>query len=302
MAVVLMSAALYGCGNDEFVKPDYYTTEASTQLGQAIADGSEGYITHIKSDASKKIMDGVTLLDMSYLNADSHAMQMYLYKVELAPALIKVSTPDDLDKVEKVQKLTDQATAVENKGNYLVMGGISGGAFDAATGQPVGMLFHNGKVISSTFGKKNEHKAFFAVMKDGSATVQEAEAFNDRKAKIKEGVSGSSLILKSGYVMSNIDTDAKARAAVGVDENGSTVYLIVVDGGSFFYSNGIGGDDLALLLKGAGAHDAMLLDSGNNVSAFWRNENSVEMFEVINRPSNMGLEAEIGNGLFILQQ
>lgn len=302
VAVVLMSAALYGCGNDEFIKPDYYTTEASTNLGQSIVDGSEGYISHVKSDKETKVMDGVTLLDMGYLNSDSHAMQMYLYKVELAPATIKMSTPDDLDKIEKVQKLTEQAAAIENKGNYLVMGGISGGAFDAATGQPVGLLYHNGKAIGSGFGKKNEHSAFFAMMRDGSAVCSESESFANRKDKVKEAVSGTSLILKSGYILSDIDADSKARSAVGVDEFGTTVYLIVVDGGNFFYSNGIGSSDLARLLKGAGAYDAMILDAGNNVSAFWRNENSANMFEVINRPSNMGLEAEIGNGIVILQQ
>ena len=302
MAVVLMSAAFYGCGNDEFIKPDYYTTDASTQLGQSVGDGADGYITHVKSDEETKVMDGVTLLDMGYLNSESHAMQIYLYRVELAPALIKMSTPDDLDKVEKVQKLTEQASAVENKGNYLVMGGISGGAFDPVTGQPVGMLYHNGKAIGSTFGKKDEHTAFFAIMKDGSAVCVESDTFEDRKSKIKEGVSGASLILKNGYVLSDVDADIKARSAVGVDESGSTVYLIVADGGSFFYSNGIKSSDLARLLKGAGAADAMVLDAGNNVSAFWRNENSIDMFEVINRPSNMGLEAEIGNGIFILQQ
>lgn len=302
LAVVLMSAAVCGCGNDGFMKPDYYTAACSTNLAQSVVDGSEGYVTHVKSDKVTKVMDGVTLLDMGYLNSDSHAMQMYLYRVELAPAMVKMSTPDDLDKVGKVQKLTEQAAAIENRGNYLVMGGISGGAFDAATGQPVGLLYHNGKAIGSGFGKKNEHSAFFAMMKDGSAVCAESESFPLRKDKIREGVSGKSLILKSGYVLSDIDADTKARAAVGVDESGSTVYLIVVDGGNFFYSNGIGSRDLARLLKGAGAHDALALDSGNNVSAFWRNENSADMFEVIDRPSNMGLEAEIGNGIVILQQ
>ena len=52
---------------------------------------------------------------------------------------------------------------------------------------------------------------------------------------------------------------------------------------------------------GCGAFNAMTLNSGNNVTAFVRNENAVEMFEVVNRPSNMGLEEAVGNGLVIVQ-
>ena len=296
-AFVLM-AVLSGCGKDTFDKPDYYTRTASTAFGQMVVDGSGDCISHVKTDKETKLMDGVTLLDMGWLNASSHAMQMYIYKVELAPAMVKVSLPDDGTKVEKVQKMTEQAMAIEDKGTYLVMGGISGSAFTADSGAPKGILYHNGKAVSS---KLEKDAAFFAIMKDGAAVCLEAEEFDTRKDKITEGLSGPAMILKNGYVLSETDATETARTAVGVDENGGTVYLAVVDGGDFFYSNGISGSDMAHILKGCGAHNAMTLDTGNNVTAFVRNENSVEMFEVINKPSNMGLEAAVGNGLVIVQ-
>lgn len=294
----LLCTALSGCGKDTFDKPDYYTRTASTEFGQQVVDGSGDCISHVKTDKATEVMEGVTLLDMGWLNSVSHAMQTYIYRIELAPAMVKVSLPDDATKVEKTQKMTDQALAIENKGTYLVMGGISGSAFEAGTGVPKGILYHEGKEVSSGL---NGDAAFFAIMKDGAAVCLEAEEFDGKKDKIAEGFSGPAMILKNGYVLSESDAVETARTAVGVDEGGNTVYLVVVDGGDFFYSNGISSSDMADILKGCGAYNAMLLNTGSNVTAFARNEDSLELFEVINKPSNMGLEAEVGNGLVIVQ-
>lgn len=298
ISAAILCSTLLGCGKDSFDKPDYYTLTASTEFGQQIVDGSGNCITHVKTDNETRLMDGVTLLDMGWLNSASHAMQMFVYKVELAPAMIKVSTPDNAGKVEKTQKMTEQAMAIENKGTYLVMGGISGSAFKAEAGTPEGILYSNGKAISSKMGKDG---AFFAIMKDGAAVCLEAEEYESRKSKITEGMSGPAMILKNGYVLAESDAKETARTAVGVDEAGSTVFMVAVDGGDFFYSNGISSGAMAHILKGCGAHNAILLNTGDNVTAFYRNENSVDLFEVINKPSNMGLEEEVGNGLVIVQ-
>ena len=297
-SAALMLAVAFGCGKDEFDKPDYYTRSASTEFGQMIVNGSEDYITHVKYDTQTKIMDGVSLLSMGYLNSSSHAMQMYIYRIELAPAMVQVCVPGDDMKFSTSEKLTAQAAAIENQGTYLVMGGISGSAFSADTGAPKGLLYHNGKAHTSKIGTD---KAFFAIMKDGSAQCLEASEFDSRKDKITEGVSGSSMLLQNGYILAQTDADATARTAVGVDEGGNTVFLVAVDGGDFFYSNGISCDDLAKVLKGCGACNAMTLNKGDNVSAFQRNEDSLNLFEMINKPSNMGLEPSVGNGLVILQ-
>lgn len=298
LSTLLFFTVICGCGKDGFDKPDYYTTVASSEFAQAIVEGSENYITHVKTDSETELMDGVTLLDLGFLNRNSHAMRMFVYKIELAPAMVKVSVPGDAVAISSVQKMTEQAMSIENKGTYLVMGGISGSAFNAETGAPKGMLYHNGKALNSEFGKDG---AFFSIMKDGEAICLEASEFSKRKDKVTEGISGTEMILKNGYVLSGVDESAAARTAVGVDENGSTVYLVAVDGVDFYYSNGITAKDLAYVLKGCGAFNAMTLNTGNEVTAFVRNEDSLDLFEVVNKPGNMGIEAAVGNGLVILQ-
>ena len=75
----------------------------------------------------------------------------------------------------------------------------------------------------------------------------------------------------------------------------------MVDGSDFFYSNGIGCTDLARLMKGCGAHDAIALTSGNAVTAVWRNIRSENLFDLLNKPADKGVEAEIAGGIVIVQ-
>lgn len=270
----LLALAAVSCNSDDFEKPDYYQQVASTKLGQQIVDGSSDYIAHVKNDVQTKVAQGVTRLDMSYLNQKGHAMQFFLYKVSLGPVSLIASTANT---TEKTDLLTSMCTDVENQGKYTVLGAISGG---------------------NALGKGD---VFFATLNDGSAVCLPTSEYESVKSKITMGYSGTAHLLQNGYVLGQTDSSTSARAAVGISEDGNEVYLLVVDGGDFFYSNGLGCNDLALLMKGCGAHDALALASGNNVTAVWRNMRSENLFDLLNKPANKGVEAPIAGGILIVQ-
>lgn len=296
--LLLSASSLCCCGNDEFARPDYYSLDAATEMGKAVVEGTDGYVTHVKSDSQKDVMDGVTLFSMSFLNSSSHAVQMYIYKVNLESALVQVGLPDNELSYGTPQKSTLQAKAVEDRGTYLVMGGISGGTFDEGNGRPKGILYHKGICLMDN---TKDNAAFFAVLDSISVCLDTAE-YVALKPEVEEAVGGTALLLKNGYVLPESDATGLSRTAVGTGNEGKTVYLAVVDGGDFFYSNGIGMGDLGRVLKACGATDAMALDSGDNVTAFWRDEMSDELFLLLNIPSNNGLENPVGNTLLILQK
>lgn len=296
--LLLSASSLCCCGNDEFARPDYYSLDAATEMGKAVVEGTDGYVTHVKSDSQKDVMDGVTLFSMSFLNSSSHAVQMYIYKVNLESALVQVGLPDNELSYGTPQKSTLQAKAVEDRGTYLVMGGISGGAFDEGNGRPKGILYHKGICLMDN---TKDNAAFFAVLDSISVCLDTAE-YVALKPEVEEAVGGTALLLKNGYLMPESDATGLARTAVGTGDDGKTVYLAAVDGGDFFYSNGIGLGDLGRVLKACGATDAISLDSGDNVTAFWRDEMSDDLFLLLNRPSNNGLEIPVGNTLLILQK
>lgn len=274
LALSFLVIAATGCNSDEFKKPDYYNLTASTKTGQKIIDGSSEYISHIKKDEEKKVTQGVTLFEMSYLNSNGHAMQMYMYKATIGPVSLMAATPEaDV----QTAKLTSMAADIENQGKYTVMGAISGG---------------------SALGKGD---VFFAALNDGTAVCLPASEYEALKSKVTMGYSGTAHLVQGGYVLTQSDNTTAARAAVGVSENGNEVYLVVVDGSDFFYSNGIGCTDLARLMKGCGAHDAIVLTSGNAVTAVWRNIRSEYLFDLLNKPADKGVEAEIAGGIVIVQ-
>lgn len=270
----ILAFAAVSCNSDEFEKPDYYQQVASTKLGQQIVDGSSDYIAHVKNDVQTKVAQGVTRIDMGYLNQKGHAMQLFLYKVSLGPVSLIASTANTS---EKTDLLTSMCTEVENQGKYTVLGAISGG---------------------NALGKGD---VFFATLNDGSAVCLPVSEYDSVSSKITMGYSGTAHLLQNGYVLGQTDNSTLARAAVGVSENGNEVYLLVVDGGDFFYSNGIGCNDLALLMKGCGAHDALAISSGNNVTAVWRNMRSENLFDLLNKPANKGIEMPIAGGILIVQ-
>lgn len=274
-SIAVLAAALFcSCGNDIFEKPDYYSRTASTEFGQKVVDGSSDYIAHVKQDVQTHIADGLDLLDMGYLNKNGHAMRMFIYRISLGPVSVIASDPEG----ELLQqKLTSQAAAIENQGRYTVLGAVSAGM------------------------RPETSDNFFAVLNDGSAICGTSDDYEKYESRIVEGAGGDVMLLKDGYVLNQTDVATVARSAVGVSEDGNEVYLVVVDGGDFYYSNGIGCDDLALLMKGCGAGTAITLSSGSEVTAVWRNERLESLFGLLNKPSDKGLEAEISGGLVIVK-
>ena len=270
----ILAFAAVSCNSDEFEKPEYFQQVASTKLGQQIVDGATDYIAHVKKDVQTKVAQGVTRLDMGYLNQKGHAMQLYLYKVSLGPVSLIASTANT---TEKTDLLTNMCIEVENQGKYTVLGAVNGG---------------------NALGKGD---VFFATLKDGSAVCLPTSEYASVSANVTMGYSGTAHLLQDGYVLGQTDNSTLARTAIGVSEDGNEVYLLVVDGGDFFYSNAIGCNDLALLMKGCGAHNALALASGNNVSAVWRNMRSANLFDLLNKPANKGVEAAIAGGILIVQ-
>lgn len=299
----LLGAVVTGCGNDEFDNPDYCSLEASTRLGQKIVNGTEGYFGHIKSDSEKRPTQGVSLLNMSYINTNGYAMQMFLYKVSLGNISVAVSLPEDKAQLGKLATLTDQAAAIEGKSVYTVWGGINGGPF-ASDGQPAGILHYRGDALKSTVN--SDSKSFFAILKDGQAVCMANEDYSSVKDRIAEAVGGGIMLLENGYILNLANNDNSARAAVGVSQDGGEVYLLTVDGADFYYSNGISYNDLAAVMKSCGAYNAIALAANEKVTAFWRNERLSTLFEVINKPKEplSGVEGEIAiaNGLVIVER
>lgn len=136
--------------------------------------------------------------------------------------------------------------------------------FDAAS-RPAGMLKAAGVVYNdSREGATN--RGYFALTPQGEARIlAPGEVKLDELDSI---VYGNDLLLKSGRITASDAPDRHPRTAVGIDEDGAVI-LLVVDGRNE-KSAGVTLRELAAIMKSLGCRDALNLDGGGSSAMYWR--------------------------------
>ena len=96
-------------------------------------------------------------------------------------------------------------------------------------------------------------------------TRQGDPSFNNRPNRVWTAISGNQMLVTKGEALSGLDNSAlEPRTAIGINQNGRYLYLVVVDGRQPFYSEGATFAELAELLVEQGAYIAMSLDGGGS--------------------------------------
>lgn len=101
-------------------------------------------------------------------------------------------------------------------------------------------------------------------------------------------------LLRNGRPTSPLDRTLAPRTAAGIGRQGHRLLLVTVDGRSNV-SDGIGLPDLAALLRGLGATDAVNVDGGGSTTLVARDAGQSAV-TVRNRPSD-GSERPVANGI-----
>lgn len=277
-----------------------YTAEAQTETGKRLLEGTD-LIAHIESDSSYSLTEGVVTTEFKYLSMEGKAMKAFIFEIDLStPGLsIEASTPNNKPEFDR-QEMTLQATYEDQQG-HQVWGGINGDFFNMDTGQPQGILYKDGQAIKTTV--TDDVNTFFGISKAGTAMIGDQSTYESVKESLQEAVGGRVTLVTDGAQEIQTDDAIEPRTAIGVSEDGKTVYMLAVDGRNFFYSNGMTYQDLGKMLKALGAYDAINLDGGGSTTFFIRNtpEFSENRFELRNWPSdNGGVERPVANGLLIV--
>ena len=300
---------LAACDNsnafDEYAKFD---TTAQTAWGQSIVDGSNGYVAHVKSDRTYNLADGVDVLEMAFLADDGLAMQLFLFKIALSDKItLRTTLADDKNQVGTGQTIMKQLEAMRKNGRK-VLGGTNADFFNTTTFIPYGVCWRDGVCVKSSFSREDCN--VFVISTDNEAFCLTTEEYAQFKAdgKIREAVCGrSTLLLKNGEQLDqsgNTMPVAKMepRTAIGVSQDGKEVYLMVVDGRNFYYSNGADLLDLMNLMSACGASDALNLDGGGS-STFIARDGAEGELKLLNWPTDQGgVMRKVATGLAIVEQ
>lgn len=105
---------------------------------------------------------------------------------------------------------------------------------------------------------------------------------------IREAIGGNTIILKDGQVMPQGDTAVHPRTFMGISQDKSTIYSVVVDG-RYDNSAGIAYTDEGEVLRWLGAWDGVNLDGGGSSCMVVNNS-------IRNHPSDKS-ERAVGNGV-----
>ena len=293
LSLLIIALAAASCSKGDTFERNSYSLETETRMAGEIVSGAPGYFGHIKHDKVTNVAQGVSLLDLSYINKKGYAVQLYMYKVVLGTATLAVAIPETEKKSDLTSSLADRLNA-----EVMVLGAVNGDA-QASDQSPAGIVYRNGTAVKTTFS--DTKGGFFATLKDGTAVIAAPSDYAMYRSSLYNAIGTRERILTDGYPVTEDKPTDKARTFVAVSEDGMTVWLGVVDGVYFYYSNGISLTDLATVLKAAGAWNAALLNSGDVTTLVRRDDLGEKLFPVVNDPADKGIEKESVNALAIIE-
>jgi Phosphodiester glycosidase len=124
-----------------------------------------------------------------------------------------------------------------------------------------------------------------------------------------EALGGRPILLRDSAIVAGIDTAGgrgfaagrHPRTAVGIARNGRHLLLVVVDGRQKPYSDGMTLRELAEVMRGLGARDAINLDGGGSTAMVHAEPRGIGPLRIANRPSDPAGERPVGDALAIVR-
>jgi len=301
--IYLFSISFVSC--QEEVKYTEYIAIPKTETGKKLVENTD-LVAIVYNDTTYELKSGVSVTEFGFLSMTGYATHMFIFHVDLTePNInIEVSTPNN-SPIFGLQKMTEQAI-YEDSEDDVVLGGVNGDFFDMNSGEPFGIVYKAGVAIKTyakpPSGVPSDEFHWFAITNENKAIIGNQDNYDDLKSDFQEASGCGVILLQSGKILSNTSTALEPRTTVGVTEDGTEVYFLVVDGRYYSYSSGMNYLELAKCMKALGAFDAANLDGGGSSTFFIRDSGIANNghFNVINHPSdNGGEERAVANGFVI---
>ena len=187
---------------------------------------------------------------------------------------------------------TTQAKAYEkNHPGETVVAAINADFFNMATGEPMGALVMNGKIICQANGRN-----YFGVTKDGKAVIRNTPDLSD----LQTAVGGDVILVNNGEVVPENGSYGAlkySRTAIGIRADG-TVLTFVTYGLRAPISCGRTYEQMAQMLKNAGCVSAIALDGGGS-STYCARPEGTDKLVVSNSPAD-GAERAVSSSLLVV--
>ena len=274
----------------------HYEAVGKTNIGKALVERTS-LVATVFSDSTYSLEKGVDITEIHYFSMKGYSMKMFVLEIDLSnqDISVEVTTPYNQDDFG-LQPMTQQALYENNK-NHQVLAGVNGDFFNTMTGVPNGICYKNGSMIKDFTGTNSN---FFAILNDGKAVIGNQLKLEEIRENIQEGLGGGVQLVRNGILVTQTDESVNPRTCVGIDETGSKVIILEVDGRNYHYSNGMTYEELGQCMLAFGAYEALNLDGGGSSTFFIKDVQTPENFILRNWPcDNGGEERAIANGLIV---
>lgn len=191
---------------------------------------------------------------------------------------------------------------------------INAGIFDTATGEPIGTVIKDGRIVRSSVPGDSKYQ-YFAIFGNGSFYVypQETTAGKMLEDGVVDACTIFTTLIKNGTFTEQTDNRDEPRQGIGVCADGSVV-IVTTDGRKPGEDNGVNYSELAALMAKHGAVNAWALDGGGSVSTvvrgvkqnddidYYRVDRPVNTFLYISKDTTMDQDNNTGPDLGKVKQ
>jgi exopolysaccharide biosynthesis protein len=216
-------------------------------------------------------------------------MVIHIIKVNVAKGSIRpIVTPADQPNSARPY---NAQTTTEFAKNFKVQIAINGSGFRPWYDYKLVYFPHSGDQVSplgTTISKNfyfnaGEDQELPLLMFGGNRPVE----IGYIASKAEYAVSGTRMLVDNGEIVANLDNQKLApRTSVGVDKQGHTLIIVIVDGRQAGYSRGITLKEIARILIDNGADKALELDGGGSSTLVLNRDGSPV---VLNSPIHQGI-------------
>lgn len=245
-----------------------------------------GKIRPQPKDSTKTLFEGITYT--REVRSSPRTIVIHVIKVDLrANGIGILITPGD-PKVEQPLKAQTTSTFLDKNNVQVAINGDSFTPWYSHTildyyphsgdpVNPIGFAASRGTIYSQ--GGAEEPTLYIS-------PINQAR-FNTQIGRVYNAISGNTMLVKAGEIVSGLESDPSPRSAVALSKSERELILVVVDGRQPGYSEGVTLQELAGIIIHYGGYNAMNLDGGGS--------STLVMEGILGRP--VVLNSPINNGI-----
>ncbi|MEE0316295.1 MAG: phosphodiester glycosidase family protein [Bacteroidales bacterium] len=308
--IIAASLALAAC-QEKSIQPDYVNNEPKTEVAKTLIEKTD-MIAALYSDSETVITDGLTMTALSYLGMDGCPMRIWFLKADLTKPNLCLEQAYAGDVFQSVGSTLTEMAKKEDRANHFVWAATNSDFFGTDIQKnPQGIFHHEGKCLKSIFNvvSADTPRCFFYMTPDKKIRMADKADYKEVVSEhpdIVEAGSGGPFLIIDG-VAQNIPvqkdglSNRHPRTCMGVEKNGTTVWMMVADGRRYTWSNGLYFEDMCKIMSAVGCYNMMNLDGGGSSEMIVRASKDENEYNIINWPSdNGGQERTIYTGILFV--